>query len=151
MTILDLLDVTKLIDDLISRSRYGRGHKLEWPHSSVWTGMKVERTLRRYGIRTYCRDYGQFKPTKGLHVPKGQAVWADWVLRRADCPLIGPPLSKVVAGPMPADWGVPARGGGFAGVIIDMLGGSDGSSTPAAPKRKRRTERRQRKQRRGQR
>jgi hypothetical protein len=144
VTILDLLDVTKLIDDLVARSRYGRGHKLEWPHSSVWTGMKVERTLRRYGIRTYCRDYGQFKSTKGLHVPKAQAVWADWVLRRADCPLIGPPLSKVAVGPMPADWGVPARGGGFAGVIIDMLGGS----TPAPPRRKRRQrKRRKRRQR----
>lgn len=116
-----LPDPLKWIDDALAILRYGPGHKLEWIASSAWHGKQVEGLLNRYGIRTYWRDYGHSKRTKGVHVPRPQAVWADWLLRRAGCPLVSTQLSNVHPGALPTDWGAPARPVGMAGAITRLL------------------------------
>jgi hypothetical protein len=114
-------DPLKGIDDVLAILHYGRGHKIEWQKGGGWNGATVERLLNRYGIRTYHRDYGHGKDTLGVHVPKQQAKWADHILRRAGAPLTGRALSKTTFGEMPREWGVPARGVGFAGALLDMV------------------------------
>ena len=116
------IDIIKWLDDLVALLANGRGHKLEWCKSSGWSGSRVERVLRRYGIRVYCRDYGHGRDTLGCRVRSQQAAWADYLLRRAGCPLLSRPLSGTGAkpGPMPRAWGVPARPVGLAGRIVDM-------------------------------
>ena len=116
-----LPDPLKWLDDALAILRHGPGHKLEWVAGSAWHGKQVEGLLNRYGIRTYWRDYGHSKRTKGVHVPRQQAAWADWLLRRAGCPLVSPPLSRSAPGPMPTDWGAPARPVGMAGAITRLL------------------------------
>lgn len=111
-------DVLKGIDDAIAMYRYGRGHKLEWAHSQVWRGVDVEQYLTRRGVRCYCRDYGEGKSTQGCRVPAAQAKWADWALRRAGVPVVGPALSNVKAGAPPKPWGDGVRGVGFAGLFV---------------------------------
>jgi hypothetical protein len=115
-----LPDPIKWADDLRSLLAYGRGHKLEWPKDSGMTGVAVERIANRYGIKTYCRDYGHGKETRGFRVPAAQAKWADYLLRKAGVPVTGRALSKGEPGPMPQEWGVPARGIGLAGALLDM-------------------------------
>jgi hypothetical protein len=116
-----LPDPLKWIDDAIAILHYGFGYKVEWYKGGGWNGATVERLLNRYGIRTYWRDYGHGKDRLGVHVPKQQAKWADYVLRRAGAPLAGPALSNTNPGTMPAEWGVPARSVGFAGLVLDIL------------------------------
>ena len=111
-----LPDPLKWIDDAFAIMHYGMGHKIEW--YKAWNGAQVETLLNCYGVAVYWRDYGHGKDTKGLHVPKAQAVWADYILRRAGAPMVGPALSKVNPGPMPAEWGVMARPVGVAGAIV---------------------------------
>ena len=113
------IDIIKWLDDLLAVLRNGRGHRLEWYKSSGWAGGDVERVLRRYGIRVYCRDYGHGKTTLGCRVRRRQAAWADYLLRTAGCPLASPPLSKP-GRVMPRAWGVPARPVGLAGWLIDL-------------------------------
>ena len=109
-------DPLKWIDDVLAITHYGMGHKIEW--YKAWNGAQVETLLNRYGVKVYWRDYGHGKNTKGLHVPKAQAKWADYLLRRAGAPLVGPALSNVAPGPMPTEWGVMARPVGIAGAIV---------------------------------
>lgn len=113
-----LPDPLKWIDDAFAILRHGTGHKIEWYKTSGWNGAAVETMLNRYGIACYWRDYGHGKDRLGVHVPKQQAVWADYLLRRAGAPLAGPALSKVDPGPMPAEWGVMARPVGLAGAVV---------------------------------
>lgn len=113
-----LPDPLKWIDDALAIMHYGMGHKIEWYKVSDWNGCDVETLLNRYGVKVYWRDYGHGKNTKGLHVPKAQAKWADYLLRRAGAPLAGPALSKANLGAMPTEWGVMARPVGLAGAIV---------------------------------
>ena len=113
------IDIIKWLDDLLAVLRNGQGHRLEWYKSSGWAGGDVERVLRQYGIRVYCRDYGHGRDTLGCRVRQQQAAWADYLLRTAGCPLTSRPLSKP-GRVMPRAWGVPARPVGLAGMIIDM-------------------------------
>lgn len=115
------IDPLKWIDDALALLTNGPGHKLEWYKSSGWAGGRVERILREYGVRVYRRDYGHGRDTLGCHVRKRQAAWADYLLRRAGCPLVSPALARTGAGAMPAAWGVPAKPAGVAGWIVQML------------------------------
>ena len=114
------IDIIKWLDDLLAVLRNGQGHRLEWYKSSGWTGVNVERVLRRYGIRVYCRDYGHGRDTLACRVRSRQAAWADYLLRTAGCPLASRPLSKP-GRVMPRAWGVPARPVGLAGRIVELL------------------------------
>ena len=114
-------DPLKWLDDALAVMRYGTGHKLTWYKAGGWNGAHVETMLNRYGILCYWRDYGHGGDTIGVHVPKAQAVWADYLLRKAGAPIEGPALSKAQFGPMPAEWGAPARPVGFAGVILSLV------------------------------
>ena len=117
------IDPLKWIDDALALLTNGPGHKLERDQSSGWAGGRVERILREYGVRVYRRDYGHGRDTLGCHVRKRQAAWADYLLRRAGCPLLSRPLSGTGAkpGPMPRAWGVPARPVGLAGWIVELF------------------------------
>lgn len=114
-------DPLKWTDDAVAILRNGWGRKIEWYKASGWTGAKVEGILRRYGISVYARDYGHGKMTKGLRVRRQQAAWADYVLRKAGCPLASPPLSNAQPGDLPKEWGVPARPIGVAGRIGEIF------------------------------
>lgn len=113
-----LPDPIKWLDDLGAVLRYGPGVKIAWVFGPAWPGLAVESVLLRYGVRVLRRDYGHGKQTAGVYVPKDQAAWADWLLRRAGCPVVSPALSAVEAGAMPAAWGVPARPVGLAGALV---------------------------------
>lgn len=121
-------DIIKWIDDARAIRKYGLGHKIKWIVCSGWNGADVERILLRYGIPAYWRDYGIGTDERGLHVPKKQAVWADWLLRRAGCPVVSRQLSNVSDGAMPKAWSeenpdAAHPGVGFAGWFLRILGG----------------------------
>ena len=86
-------DPIKWVDDLFCLLRYGRGDKLTWANVSGWSGGRVEMLLRHHGLRVYRRQYAFTKDDDyGVHVPRAQGRWAEYVLRRAGCPLTGPIL-----------------------------------------------------------
>ena len=120
------IDPIKWIDDLLALIRWGPGVKLTWANVSRWPGGKVERILRRYGIRVYRRQYSVNGSDYGVHVLRQQAEWAEYLLRRAGCPLTSPLISEgnrsvQPGGAMPKAWNVPAKPVGFAGRVIDFL------------------------------
>ena len=120
------IDPIKWIDDLLCLLRWGPGVKLTWANVSGWPGGRVEKILRRYGVRVYRRQYSVNGSDYGVHVLPQQAVWAEYLLRNAGCPLTSPLISESnrhvrAGGAMPKPWGVPAKPVGFAGRVIDFL------------------------------
>lgn len=120
------IDPIKWFDDFLCLLRWGPGVKLTWAAIPGWPGGKVERILRQYGVRAYRRQYSVNGSDYGLHVLPQQAAWAEYLLRRAGCPLTSPLVSQAnhsvqPGGAMPKAWGVPARPVGFAGRVIDFL------------------------------
>ena len=117
----------RALDDFICMLRYGRGVRLTWNKSPGWSGGHVETLLRRYGIRVYQRQYAYREGDEyGAHVPAAQGRWAEYVLRKAGCPLTSPLIDESnrhvrAGGAMPRAWGVPAKPVGFGGRIIDFL------------------------------
>ena len=119
------IDLIKWIDDFLCLLRWGPGVKLTWVNVSGWPGGRVERILRQYGVRVYRRQYSVNGSDYGLHVLPQQAMWAEYVLRKAGCPLTSPLVNEAnrrvqPGGAMPRAWGVPARPVGLAGWIVDM-------------------------------
>lgn len=117
---LSRIDPIKWLDDLLCILRYGPGVKLTWAAVAGWPGGRVEKLLRRYGVRAYRRQYSINGRDYGVHVLPQQAAWADYILRTAGCPLTSAPRSKP-GGVMPREWGVPAKPVGFAGRVVDFL------------------------------
>lgn len=124
-------DLLKWVDDLLCTLRYGRGVKLAWAKAPGWSGARVEMLLRRYGVRVYRRQYAYREGDEyGVHVPVAQGRWAEYVLRRAGCPLTGPLVHesnrRVRPGPVRA-WAdanpkATRRPSGIAGRIVEWLG-----------------------------
>ena len=123
-------NVLKMADDAIAVSRYGRGVKLTWERGQGFSGADVERLLRKYGVRVYARQYAESAGDEfGVTVTKGQARWAEHILRRAGVPLTSPLIDEsnrnVQAGRgMPREWrkGEPQKPVGLAGRLLDWLG-----------------------------
>lgn len=120
------IDPVKWLDDFLCLLRYGPGVKLTWTNVGGWPGGRVEQILRQYGIRVYRRQYSFHGSDYGLHVFPQQAAWAEYLLRKAGCPLTSPLISeanrRVQAGStMPKAWGVPAKPVGLAGRVLDFL------------------------------
>ena len=89
-------------------------------------GGRVEKILRQYGIRAYRRQYSINGSDYGVHVLPQQSAWAEYVLRKAGCPLTSPLISESnrhvqPGGAMPKAWGVPAKSVGLAGRVVDFL------------------------------
>ena len=122
-------DVFKALDDTAAISRYGRGVKLTWERGHGFSGAAVERMLRRYGVRVYARQYATKDGDDfGVMVTKGQARWAENILRRAGVPLTSPLADEsnrpVMPGRMPREWrkDEPQKPVGLAGRLLDWLG-----------------------------
>ena len=120
------IDPLKWLDDALCVLRWGPGVKLTWANVSGWPGGAVERILRQYGVRVYWRQYSINGRDYGVHVLPQQAAWAEYVLRKAGCPLTSPLVSEhnrsvQPGGAMPKAWGVPARPVGLAGRVVDFL------------------------------
>ena len=123
---LSRIDPIKWIDDFLCLLRWGPGVKLTWAHVSDWPGGRVERVLRQYGVRVYRRQYSVNGSDYGVHVLPQQAQWAEYLLRKAGCPLTSSLISEgnrrvQGGGTMPKAWGVPAEPVGLAGRVADFL------------------------------
>ena len=120
-------DLIRWADDLLCTLRYGRGVKLAWAKAPGWSGARVEMLLRQYGVRVYRRQYAYREGDEyGVHVLPQQAQWAEYVLRKAGCPLTSPLVNEAnrrvqPGGAMPRAWGVPAKPVGLAGRVADFL------------------------------
>lgn len=124
-------DPLKALDDLLCVLRYGLGAKLTWAQVSGWPGARVESLLRRYGVTVYRRQYAFVEGDDyGVHVPRAQSRWAEYVLRRAGCPLTSPLLHagnrNVTPGPIGNAWSdanprAAARPAGLAGAVVAFL------------------------------
>lgn len=123
-------DVLKMVDDAAAVSRYGRGVRLTWTRGQGFSGADVERLLRRYGVRVFARQYAtKAGDDFGVTVTRGQARWAEFVLRRAGVPLTSPLLDEsnrnVRAGRgMMRAWreDKPQKPVGLAGRLLDWMG-----------------------------
>lgn len=60
--------------------------KIEFARAQGWSGQMAENELRRLHIPICGRGFT--KTTLCLYVRKRQAVWAEYVLRRAGCPVL---------------------------------------------------------------
>ena len=124
-----MFDFYKWIDDLIAIFVQGPGHKITWTPTSTQMGASIEKTLRRYGVKVYARQYAK-KPGDdlGITVRRAQRKWAEYVLLKAGVCVTSPvlPSNRGIqpGGEMPQSWGVPAPPVGLAGRIMDIwMGG----------------------------
>lgn len=118
-------DILSPIDTLFGIARYGKMHRFTFDVDSGFTGYKVEKLLRRYGVRVWGRRVAGNQ--RSFLVKQSQAVWAEYILCRAGVPLFGPlldPRNALYPGQhpdatMPTPWteqGVPAIS------LVDHLG-----------------------------
>ncbi|MFO7634329.1 MAG: hypothetical protein R6W76_17400, partial [Caldilinea sp.] len=84
------LDIISPIDSLFGAARHGKMHRFAFESSSDFTGYKVEKLLRRYGVRVWGRKVSGTQ--RSFLVKRSQAVWAEYVLCRAGVPLLKPLL-----------------------------------------------------------
>lgn len=119
------LDIISPIDALLGIARHGKMHRFTFDVNSGFTGYKVEKLLRRYGVRVWGRRVSG--STRSFLVKQSQAVWAEYVLCRAGVLLLSPLLDPRNAlypdqhadATMPTPWteqGVPAIS------LVDHLG-----------------------------
>ena len=119
-------DPLKWLDDFLAVLRWGPGVKITWAAVSGWPGGRVEKLLRGYGVRVYRRQYSINGSDYGVHVLPQQAQWAEYLLRKAGCPLTSALISEKNrrvqgGGAMPKAWGVPAKPVGLAGRVADFF------------------------------
>ena len=104
------IDIISPIDTIIGVARHGKMHRFTFDVSSGFTGYKVEKLLRRYGVRVWGRKVSGSE--RSFLVKNSQAVWAEYVLCRAGIPLLDPLLDPRNAQyavahegePMPPPW-----------------------------------------------
>lgn len=82
---LPYVDVLSPIDEFFARIKYGKMHRFSYYATSAYNGYRVEKLLRRYGIRVWGRRVDG--DTRSFVVRRKQAVWAEYVLCRAGVPL----------------------------------------------------------------
>lgn len=85
---LPLIDVLSPIDELVARAQYGNMHRFTFVATAAFTGHKVERLLRHYGVRVWGRKIVDGS-LRSFVVKQRQAVWAEYVMCRAGVPLVG--------------------------------------------------------------
>ena len=78
-------NIISVIDEILGRSGHGAMHRFTFDSASGFTGMKVERMLRTYGIRVWGRQVQGSK--RSFLVKRSQAVWAEYLLCRMGVPL----------------------------------------------------------------
>jgi hypothetical protein len=111
------LDIISPIDTFFGIARHGKMHRFTFDVNAGFTGYKVEKLLRRYGVRVWGRQVSGSE--RSFLVKRSQAVWAEYILCRAGVPLLSPLLDPRNAlypdqhpdASMPVPWtekGVPA-------------------------------------------
>lgn len=123
------IDLITPIDTLIGAARHGKLHQFTFVTTSSFPGTyKVEKILRRYGIRIWGRKMA--KNQRSFLVKQSQAIWAEYILCRAGVPLISPLLdprnviypAQHPGASMPTPWtekGIPATS--FVDHLCDWL------------------------------
>jgi hypothetical protein len=122
---LPYIDILSPVDELFARMQYGSMHRFSFYTTAAYNGYRVEKLLRRYGIRVWGRRING--EVRSFVVKRKQAVWAEYILCRAGVPLACPLLDpRNAAYPdehpvdsMPIPWtekGIPAV------TLIDNLG-----------------------------
>ena len=79
------IDILSPIDEFMARLQYGKMHRFHYYTKSAYNGYRVEKLLRRYGIRVWGRRIDG--DTQSFVVKRKQAVWAEYLLCRAGVPL----------------------------------------------------------------
>jgi hypothetical protein len=80
------IDILSPLDAAFGRLQYGQMHRFSFYATSTYNGYRVEKLLRRYGIRIWGRSVdGELR---SFLVKRRQAVWAEYILCRAGVPLV---------------------------------------------------------------
>ena len=110
-------------DRWLAYLRYGRGERFVVPAgAALHTAL---RTLRRYGVRTYCYQFAR-GGARSFRVRRAQAAWAETLLLTTGVPMLQRPhLSAGPLAKMPRAWGVPARTVGWSGAVLGLFMGSE--------------------------
>ncbi len=82
---LPYIDIISPIEEIFARLQHGRMHRFYYYRTSAYNGYRVEKLLRRYGIRVWGRQINGDR--QSFVVKQKQAVWAEYVLCRAGVPL----------------------------------------------------------------
>ncbi|MFO7633343.1 MAG: hypothetical protein R6W76_12425 [Caldilinea sp.] len=83
-------DIISPIDTLFGVAHHGKMHRFAFDVNSGFNGYRVEKLLRRYGVRVWGRKVSGSK--RSFLVKRSQAVWAEYILCRAGVPLLNPLL-----------------------------------------------------------
>ncbi len=84
---LPYIDILSPIDELLARAQYGRMHRFTFCPTSEFNAFRVEKLLRRYGVRVWGRKIVDGS-MRSFVVKERQAVWAEYVMCRAGIPLV---------------------------------------------------------------
>lgn len=84
---LPYIDILSPIDELLARTQYGRMHRFTFCPTSEFNAYRVEKLLRRYGVRVWGRKIVDGS-MRSFVVKERQAVWAEYVMCRAGVPLV---------------------------------------------------------------
>jgi hypothetical protein len=82
------IDILSPIDEFVARAKFGKMHRFTFCATSGFNGYKVEKLLRRYGVRVWGRKVLEDN-MRSFIVRERQAVWAEYVMCRAGVPLAG--------------------------------------------------------------
>ena len=123
------MDFLNPLDGAIGRTRNGPMHRFTFATGTGFTGKDAELVLRRYHIPIWGREMND--PTeRAFLVKEEQAVWAEYVLANAGCPLTSKLLTSsnqalINQGrerKMPTPWGKGSRAHSFVARIVDLIG-----------------------------
>ncbi len=125
------LDWINPLDGLLGRVLHGPTHRFTFDALGQFSGRDVEMLLRQYGVPIWGRE-ARLDSERAFLVKRSQAVWAEYILCRANVPLTCPLLDsrnqqyrqRHEHGSMPTPWseqGVKARS--FVDHIVDALNG----------------------------
>lgn len=135
--------------DIYYRARHGSGKKFEFEHyKDGWTVHTVRQLLNSRGVAIGAIYIpGGTGGTASFRVSKGQAKWAEGILRAANVPLLGPVGSEALAG-VPRDVGGRAKSKDPIGALQSGMASGFGMgyndvSVSAQKRKQRRAERRE--------
>ncbi len=86
MDIFAQMDLLNPLDGQFGRLFNGPMHRFTFRADGGFSGLEVEKMLRRYGIRVWGREMADSEE-RALLVKQSQAVWAEYLLCRAGVPL----------------------------------------------------------------
>lgn len=120
------LDWINQLDGLFAAIRYGGTHRFSFETSNGWLFYRVEVLLRRYHIPVYGREIVN-DGEQALQVRQRQAVWAEYILMSAGCPLtcaLLDPRNDLPSGktrPLPKPWTTGSGATTGIGHIMDFM------------------------------